>query len=114
MCATLIEYNNSDWLMHMRSFWVPSHGDSSGYSLTGGRTGTRCSNGRPQPRWEEEITLAKAVVQSREMSNKGSNALSVGTRIGEALVSVRAAVQNSHASNTEGCFVLVFPWLISD
>ena len=102
MCATLIDYNNSDWLMHMRSFWVPSHGDSSGYSLTGGRTGTRCSNGRPQPRWEEGITLAKAVVQSREMSNKGSNALSVGTRIREALVSVRAAVQNSHVSNPAG------------
>ena len=95
MCATLIEYNNSDWLMHMRSFWVPSQSDSFGYSLTGGRTGTRCSSGRPQPRWEEGIALAKAVVQAGAMSQKGSNSLSVGTRIREALLSIRSAVQNS-------------------
>ena len=88
--------------MHMRSFWVPSQSDSLGYFLTGGRTGTRCSSGRPQPRWEEGITLAKSVVQARSMSQKGSNALSVGTRIREALFSIRSAVQETHTSNTEG------------
>ena len=84
--------------MHMRSFWVPSQSDSFGYSLTGGRTGTRCSSGRPQPRWEEGITLAKSVVQARSLSQKGSNALSGGTRIREALFSIRSAVQETHTT----------------
>ena len=56
------------------------------------------SSGRPQPGWEEGIALAKSVVQARSISQKGSNALRVGTRIREALFSIRSAVQETHTT----------------
>ena len=58
ICARLLEYKNSDWLMHQRAKWVPVDGSASRNSITAGRTGTRCNIRRPQVRWEDGIKLS--------------------------------------------------------
>ena len=95
MCASLLNYNDSNWLMHRRSRWVAHDGLDSRYTLLGGRTVTRCVSGGPQPRWGDGVALAKATLQARQFSQTGRNAVSVGTRIREALVQVRRAAQEA-------------------
>ena len=92
----LLEFKTMDWLVHMRAAWVPSaEGVNSRRSVVAGRTGTRCNIGRPQPRWEEGVVLARSVLLARTQSQKGNNAVTVRTRIREALVNVRTAVQQA-------------------
>ena len=78
--------------------YVPTHGISSRVSVSAGRTDTRNNVGRPQPRWEAGVTLAKDVLASRTVAQRGSNALSIGTRIRTAFIEISAAAQ--HAFNS--------------
>ena len=57
--------------------------------LFAGRTGSRSQGGRPQPRWEEGIELARAVKDHRSVHIRGSNSLSIGSRVRAALLSLR-------------------------
>ena len=83
--SDLIQWKNSEWLEEQRARFVSSNSLSSRNSLRAGRTGTRCNNGRPQPRWEEGVALARSFLESRPHALIGDNALSVGTRIRQAL-----------------------------
>ena len=82
----LLLYHNSNWLQSMRSRFVPANGaDGTRNSVLAGRTGTRTDDGKPQPRWEAGIELARAYVQSRGTCQRNKNAISVSSRIREAV-----------------------------
>ena len=53
------------------------------------------SAGRPQQRWEQGVVLADEVLCARELAQKGNNAISIGTRIRNAILSLATAVQQS-------------------
>ena len=57
---------------------------TEGNTPAAGRTGTRISNGRPQPRWDAGVRLAKQLINTRSRSLRGSQPLGVGSRIREA------------------------------
>ena len=57
---------------------------SSRNSLQAGRTGTRLNIGRPQPRWEAGVDLARSFLAGRGHHLRGGNSLSVGSRIRSA------------------------------
>ena len=96
VCAPLIAYKDSEWLLHQRSKYVASNRASVRNTLVAGRTGTRCNIGRPQTRWEQGVALAREVLDSRQdVSQKGKNAVSIGTRIRNAIVSLARNVQQS-------------------
>ena len=60
-----------------------STGRSSRNRPDNGSLGTRLKGGKPQPRWSEEITLAKQLVRIRELDESAEN-VSVGIRIHRA------------------------------
>jgi len=63
ICASLVDYKHSQWLMHERSKWVPFDSENTRCSVLAGRTGTRCNVGRPQTRWEDGLKLATEVMK---------------------------------------------------
>ena len=79
ICASLLDYKDSQWLFHERAKWVQVN--DSRLSVLAGRTGTRCNVGRPQPRWQDGLKFAREVKNSRAISFKGNNAVSIGIRI---------------------------------
>ena len=91
----LVKLKNSDWLRTRRGlFCAQSSRASNRNSLTAGRTGTRCNIGRPQTRWEAGIALARGYVGSRKEHVRGSNRLSVGSRIRAAAQRLREVFTN--------------------
>ena len=94
ICNPLIKLKNEQWLTHERAKWVAVSASNSRNTPLAGRTGTRCNIGRPQPRWESSVGLAKQVLASRNVTGKGNNSMSIGTRIRNALVSLTSLVQN--------------------
>ena len=87
----------------MRSSWVASDSqDLNGprISLLAGRTGTRENIGRPQVRWADGVELATQVLQSRTISQRSSNALTIGTIIRETVNASRDFVVQ-HFSNPD-------------
>ena len=71
----------------MRSAFVTELGTRN--SVLAGRTGTRLNIGRPQVRWCDGLCIAKHVLEGRQESQKGRNALSISVRIREALILYR-------------------------
>ena len=61
-------------------------------SIFSGRTGTRLNIGRAQVRWIDGVRVAETVVESRSTSVKGSNALSISSRIRESIKELRDSV----------------------
>ncbi len=57
--------------------------------LFAGRTGTRVNIGRPQVRWSDGLEVARNVCESISKPVKGSNSLSIVSRIREALSGLR-------------------------
>ena len=92
-CARLLNYHDLTWLQHKRAEWVSEHDTRN--TLLAGRTGTRATGGRPQMRWAQGLDIAKTVSGGRSLSIKGGNALTIGNRIREALISIRDAVTPS-------------------
>ena len=85
----LLMWHDSHWLQAQRSRFVAADGSATTRnSLIAGRTGTRASGGRPQPRWEEGIGLSKSLLNTRGITLNGSNALSISSRIREAVSQV--------------------------
>ena len=50
-----------------------------------GRTGTRLNIRQPQTRWGDGVALARSVVKSRDVTIKGAQPLSIGSRIRNAV-----------------------------
>ena len=92
-CAKLLEMNAATWLMTMRSQWVSVTGTRS--SVFAARSGTRLNIGRPQVRWTAGLSVAHEVVKVRQESLKGNNALSISSRIREALLELRISLTDS-------------------
>ena len=74
----------------MRSSFVTEFGTRN--SVTAGRTGTRLNTGRPQVGWVDGVGIAGHVVEGRQESMPGSNALSISVRIREALAVYRVSL----------------------
>ena len=86
----LVNYHNNDWLLQKRSQWVASSGGSSSrVTALAGRTGTRLNIGQPQTRWDEGVALARSVLQSRDITIKGRQPLAIGSRIRNAISTMR-------------------------
>ena len=103
LCARLMSFHGTQWLMEQRSAFVPTDSrnmNGSRNSLFSGRTGTRMNIGRPQPRWQDGCSIARDAKKARAQSIKGKNARTIGTIIREALETARAFVNagNSAAS----------------
>ena len=79
--------------MTMRSAWVSETGTRN--SVLAGRTGTRLNIGRPQVRWTDGLSVALEVVKVRQESLKGNNALSISSRIREALLELRISLTDN-------------------
>jgi len=92
-CTKLLNLNAATWLMTMRSQWVSVTGTRN--SVLAGRTGTRLNIGRPQVRWTDGLSVALEVVKVRQESLKGNNALSISTRIREALSELRISLTDN-------------------
>ena len=82
LCYPLLQFQDSHWLILQRSLFVSEN--STRCTLTSGRTGTRLNIGRPQPRWEVGVKLAKDVINSRNINIRGQNAISIGTIVSRA------------------------------
>ena len=86
---SLLLYHNSDWLQAQRSRFVPESGSAcTRNSVLAGRTGTRANGGKPQQRWDDVIRLARAYLKSRRGALVNSNALSVSSRIRNAIAEI--------------------------
>ena len=81
--------------MHQRAKWVSSNSIDCRNSCLAGRTGTRLNVGRPQPRWQEGIALAEEVLHNRNIALKGQNALTIGSRIRDALLHISSSAQRA-------------------
>ena len=84
MCYRILQHHGASWLQERRGLFVNTRN-----TLFAGRTGSRSQGGRPQPRWEEGIELARAVKDQRSIHVRGSNSLSIGSRVRAALLSLR-------------------------
>ena len=82
-CALLLRYHDSNWLLRQRSEWVGVVDNRT--SVIAGRSGTRLNIGRPQVRWTDGVECAKCVCDTRSVSTKGSNALSISIRIRDTI-----------------------------
>ena len=91
----LANFKDVSWLMHERAKWVPPNSLGSRNSCVAGRTGTRLNVGRPQPRWQEGIALAEEVLNNRNIGLKGQNALTIGSRIRNALLHISSSAQRA-------------------
>ena len=81
----LLNYKNEPWLIARRLLNVPRISiGTAGNTPEAGRTGTRIWSGRPQPRWDAGVRLAKQLINTRSRSLRGSQPLGVGSRIREA------------------------------
>ena len=90
----LLNYHASEWLQMQRSRFVPSKGsDQTRNSIFRGRTGTRLNIGRPQVRWADGLSVARLLLEGRQSSLDGNNALSVGSAIREAITIARNYVE---------------------
>ena len=81
------------WLMQARTQWLGEF--SIRNSIFAGRTATRLNIGRPQVRWQDGLNVAQSVLEARDLSEKGSNSLSVASRIREALIDISASVTDA-------------------
>ena len=94
MCVYLLNYHVSELLQMQRSRFVPSNGsDQTRNSIFRGRTGTRLNIGRPQVRWADGLSVARLLLEGRQSSLDGNNALSVGSAIREAITIARNYVE---------------------
>ena len=96
-CHDLLLYHASQWLLMQRAFFTAENSERC--TLTAGRTGTRLNIGRPQPRWDSGVHIATAVLESRVMNEQGSNALTIGTIVRNAVIATRQFADNFASYN---------------
>ena len=101
ICFHLLNYKNSDWLVQQRSPYVPVDGsEQTRNTIFVGRTGTRANIGRPQVRWADGLIFAEEIITGRSMSQDGSNALSIGTAMREAMIAARNFVEQFNSQSS--------------
>ena len=87
-------YKNERWLQQQRFQFANSRNN-----IFAGRTGPRTvGGGKPQPRWEAGVQLAKSVSGTLDVSLFCGKKLSVGTRIRAAVASIRIGSLPSDSS----------------
>ena len=86
-CSSLVELHDDHWVMSQRSNYINNHN-----SLFAGNTGTRLNIGRPQVRWAHGVANANAALNARPCQSRGSNSLSLSTRLREAISFVRNSI----------------------
>ena len=91
-CHDLLLYHASQWLLMQRSLFTTENCERC--TLTAGRTGTRLNIGRPQPRWDSGVHIARAVLESRVTNERSTNALTIGTIVRNAVVATRQFADN--------------------
>ena len=96
-CHDLMLHHSSQWLLLQRAVFTTENSERC--TLTAGRTGTRLNIGRPQPRWDSGVQIAKAVLETRVMSEQGGNALSIGTIVRNAVIATRQFSDNLALNN---------------
>ena len=84
------QHHNSSWLTTQRSFFVNARN-----TFFAGQTGQRGVGGRPQPRFESCIDLAKQVLASRKHTLKGKHSLSVGSRVTSAIRFLKGRLESN-------------------
>ena len=84
MCSKLLNYHDAAWLRSRRAAFSNVRN-----TLFAGQTGTRAAGGKPQPRWEEGVLLAKSFCTERSLDVHGKHSLSVAARIRSAVLSLR-------------------------
>ncbi len=57
--------------------------------------------GRPQPRWQEGVAIARIASESRGISIRGQNARTIGTIIKEAVDAARVFVNTGNGRATQ-------------
>ena len=57
--------------------------------------------GRPQPRWQDGVAIARAASDSRGISIRGQNARTIGTIIKEAVDAARVFVNTGNVRATQ-------------
>ena len=87
-CKYLIEYHDSTWLLFKRAAFT----NESGRTLAAGLTGTRRVSGRPQMRWQDGVSLARTIDNSRQTSLFGNHALGISSIVREAAVALRNVI----------------------
>ena len=95
VCYHLANFKDAQWLMHERAKFVSTVSTDCRNSCLAGRTGTRLNVGRSQPRWQEGISLAEEVLNNRNIALKGQNALTIGSRIRNALLHISSSAQRA-------------------
>ena len=90
LCHRILSHHNSSWLTTQRSFFVNARN-----TLFAGQTGQRGVGGRPQPRFESCIDLAKQVLASRKHTLKGKHSLSVGSRVTSAIRFLKGRLESN-------------------
>ena len=82
-------WHDENWLREQRSKFVCSSTRNPftivRNSLRAGNTGTRIQSGRPQPRFQESLELARAI--GRQKPSKGQPVFSLTTMISRAVQS---------------------------
>jgi hypothetical protein len=58
ICFKLLDFHNASWFFERRSFLLNARN-----ILLAGRTGSRATGGKPQPRREDGVSLARALHQ---------------------------------------------------
>ena len=79
----LIEYRDAQWLIDQRMRFVSRNRSATSRNRPhAGRTGTRGGlGGRPQPRWQEGVALAKQVLNVSADDSENNSFLNVGSQI---------------------------------
>ena len=85
-CYNILLFHTSQWLLLQRALFTSEF--SERLTISAGRTGTRCYAGRPQPRWEEGVELAKTVQETRNISLRRNNAISIGSVVRRSAIDV--------------------------
>ena len=100
-CSWILKFHDIQWLQHQRSAFVSENSLESRNSILRGRTGTRLNISRPQPRWEESVQVVQQSLQGRTLSERGSNARTIGTIIREAVQAVRVFVRSGNQNASQ-------------
>ena len=92
ICADLLTFRDSDWLVQKRLEWVSVnstdfHGGRNAPDR--GRTGTRLNIGRPQTRWEDGAKIARGIIDDLDESSQTRRKVTIGTAIYKLVQRIR-------------------------
>ena len=99
LCSRLLKVQDANWLQHRRAQYVGSGMSAGRNTPSAGRTGTRCTGGRPQKRWDESIAVCKTMLNDHgSMPNANTNS-SIQNILTSAMLHIRNLVNNSQGES---------------